>query len=260
MLQILTCRIDLAARYGTDAAVFLHNIVYWTLKNKAEDKHYHEGRYWMQASLKGLAALYPLWSAPQIKRMIAKLRDDGALLVGDFNEDRMIRTNWYAPSDEILRLYEVGSIGRNRKMQGTKSSQVGTKSENANKEKEESKEDIPPLPPTGEKHVRAKQNKSVPAWKPERFEAFWAYYRTHARGEDRQGAVSEWDRLRPDDGLIADMGRALQAQVRSEDWQRGIGIPYAKRWLKNKRWQDQPKAPPPTGEEPGSWEERFGWH
>lgn len=119
---------------------------------------------------------------------------------------------------------------------------------------------IPPLPPTGDERVKAKRDKSVPAWKPERFEAFWAYYRTHARGEDRQGAVSEWDRLRPDDGLIADMGRALQAQVRSEDWQRGIGIPYAKRWLKNKRWQDQPKAPPPTGEEPGSWEERFGWH
>ena len=108
--------------------------------------------------------------------------------------------------------------------------------------------------------MKAKRDKSVPLWKPERFEAFWAYYRTHARGEDRQGAVSEWDKLKPDDGLIADMARSLQAQVRSEDWQRGIGIPYAKRWLKNKRWQDQPKAPPLTGEEPGSWEERFGWH
>lgn len=147
MLQTLSCRMDIAQRYGLDAAVFLHNVVYWTLKNKAENKHFHEGRYWMQASLKGLAALYPLWSAPQIKRMIAKLREGGALLVGDFNEDRMIRTNWYAPGDEILALYEVVPIGRNRKMQGTKSSKDGTKSENANKVEEESKGNIPPIVP-----------------------------------------------------------------------------------------------------------------
>ena len=182
MLQTLICRMDIAQRYGLDAAVFLHNIVYWTLKNKAEDKHCHEDRYWMQASLKGLAALYPLWSAPQIKRIIAKLREDGALLVGNFNEDRMVRTNWYAPGDEILALYEAGPIGRNRKMQGTKSSEGWTKSENVNKVEEESKEDIPPIPPKGGRRGGSKRDKSVPSWNPERFEAFWEYYRAHARG------------------------------------------------------------------------------
>ncbi|MCM1233976.1 MAG: hypothetical protein NC489_28040 [Ruminococcus flavefaciens] len=256
MLQILTCRMDLATRYGTDAAVFLHNIVYWTLKNKAEDRHFYEGRWWMNASLRGLAALYPLWSAPQIKRMIAKLRDNGALLVGDFNEDRMVRTNWYSPSDEILALYEAGiggpAMGRNRKMQETESSGGGTKSENANKDKEESKEEIPPISPKGGTAcAERKRDKSVPKWKPERFEAFWTWYRTHARGEDRQGAVNAWDKLRPDDELIAAMGKALQAQVRSEEWRRGVGIPYAKTWLNNARWKDAPKAPPPEETEDG---------
>lgn len=120
MLQMLTCRMDVAARYGTDAAIFLHNIVFWTLKNKAEKRHFHDGRYWMYASMNGLAELYPLWSAPQIKRIIAKLRESGALLVGDYNEDRQVRTNWYAPSDEILALYDDGvdleTKRRNRKM------------------------------------------------------------------------------------------------------------------------------------------------
>lgn len=153
MLQFLTCRMDLAARYGIDAAVFLHNVVYWTLKNKAEDRHFYEGRYWMNASLNGLAALYPLWSMPQIRRMIAKLREGGALLVGDFNEDRMVRTNWYAPSDEILAIYETGTDGpalcRNRQMHETKPARGVPKSANANKDKEESKEDIPPISPQG---------------------------------------------------------------------------------------------------------------
>ena len=251
MLQILTCRMDIAERYGLDAAVFLHNIVYWPLKNQAEDRHFHEGRYWMNASMKGLAALYPLWSVPQIKRMITKLRDDGALLVGDFNEDRMVRTNWYSPSDEILALYETGinvpTMGRNRKMHGTESSGGGTKSENANKDKEESKEEIPPISPKGDgQRTGHKRDRSVPSWKPERFEAFWTYYRTHARGEDRQGAVRAWDKLQPDDGLIAAMGKALQAQIQTEEWKRGIGIPYAKRWLEHARWKDTPKAAPET--------------
>lgn len=262
MLQILMCRTDVAVQYGLDAAVLLNNVVYWTQKNQSEGKHFHNGRYWMSASLKGLAALYPLWSVPQIKRLIAKLRDSGALLVGDFNEDRMNRTNWYSPCDEILALYEAekdcAPMGRNRKMQGTKSSGGGTKSENVNKDEGESKEDIPPLPPTGGcARAGRKRDKSVPSWKPERFEAFWTYYRTHARGEDRQGAVKAWDKLQPDDGLVDTMARALQAQVRSEEWRRGIGIPHAKTWLNNARWKDTPK-PPPDPNTPTE-ERRYGW-
>lgn len=83
-------------------------------------------------------------------------------------------------------------------------------------------------------------------WKPERFEAFWALY---PRREDRVGAVREWDRLKPDGALLAVMGRALRAQMAGELWRRGIGIPYACRWLKNRRWEDAP--PEPAGGPPG---------
>ncbi len=119
-------------------------------------------------------------------------------------------------------------------------------------------ENIPPIPPKGGRREGRKKDKSVPAWNPERFEAFWEYYRTHARGEDRQGAVRAWDKLQPDDALIATMGKALQAQVRSESWREGVGIPYAATWLNNARWTDTPKAPhgPEPPEEEG---ERFGW-
>lgn len=227
MLQILTCRMDVAEKYGADAAVFLHNIVYWTLKNRAEDKHYHEGRYWMQASLKGLAALYPLWSASQIKRIIARLREDGALLVGDFNEDRMVRTNWYAPGDEILALYEAGPMGRNRKMQGTKPSVGGTKPENAYKEKEESKEETPPAVPQGTDAL---------------FDRFWAAY---PKKKGRESARRAWKKLRPDKELCRVMAEALDRQKRSGDWRREGGqfIPYPATWLNGRRWEDEPDGP-----------------
>lgn len=100
------------------------------------------------------------------------------------------------------------------------------------------KHDNTPLyPPKGETCEKHK-SKSEAGWKPERFEAFWKFYRDNARKEDRAGAVKEWDKLKPDDALIDTMAKALRVQVRSEDWQRNIGIPYACRWLKNRRWED----------------------
>lgn len=101
----------------------------------------------------------------------------------------------------------------------------------------------PHSPPEGDKPQRKKRqrrSKSIPTWKPERFEAFWDYY---PRGEDRMGAVEEWDKLQPDDALIDRMARALARQKASEEWQRGIGIPYACRWLRKRRWEDVPAQP-----------------
>ena len=101
---------------------------------------------------------------------------------------------------------------------------------------------IPPIVPhegdgEGEKPKRRKRAaKAIPEWEPEMFERFWAAY---PRGEDRQGAVREWDRLKPDRKLMFEMSAALDRQKKSEEWLRGIGIPYACRWLSKKRWTDR---------------------
>lgn len=96
------------------------------------------------------------------------------------------------------------------------------------------------------KRKRRRSTKSVPDYEPELFERFWAAY---PRGEDRQGAVAEWDSLRPDRETMMAMSRALVRQRASEEWQRGIGIPYAVRWLRRRRWEDEIKAQAPTPEE-----------
>lgn len=100
---------------------------------------------------------------------------------------------------------------------------------------------IPPKAPQGGRRAK-REPKAAPDWKPERFAGFWDYYRTHCRGESKQAAIRAWDRLKPDDALIAQMGRALEKQIQSSDWIAGIGIPYASTWLNNQRWLDEPKA------------------
>lgn len=101
---------------------------------------------------------------------------------------------------------------------------------------------------TPPKRKRRRSSKSVPDYEPELFERFWAAY---PRGEDRQGAVAEWDSLRPDRETMLAMSRALVRQRASEEWQRGIGIPYAVRWLRRRRWEDEIKAPAPPPESAG---------
>lgn len=98
------------------------------------------------------------------------------------------------------------------------------------------------------KRKRRRSNKAVPDYKPELFERFWAAY---PRGEDKQGAIAAWDELKPDDATLQAMSRALVRQKASEEWQRGIGIPYAVRWLRRRRWEDEIKAPAPPPESAG---------
>ena len=109
----------------------------------------------------------------------------------------------------------------------------------------------PIVPPQGEGRRRRKRWKETADWKPERFEAFWTFYRTRCRGENRQAAIRAWDNLRPSDELIETMALALVRQLESAEWQRGIGIPYASTWINGRRWEDVsiPEAVPPGGEE-----------
>lgn len=101
---------------------------------------------------------------------------------------------------------------------------------------------LPPKSPP-----RGRRTKSTAEWKPERFEGFWKFY---PRGEGRQAAIRAWDRLRPDDALIVEIGRALTAQKASPEWMAGIGIPHASTYLNQQRWTDerrgttQREAPP----------------
>ena len=78
-------------------------------------------------------------------------------------------------------------------------------------------------------------------WEPDMFERFWKAYPSQGR-KDKVGARREWDRLKPDRKLMMVMSAALDRAKTSDTWQRGIGIPYACRWLSHRRWEDVPDS------------------
>lgn len=101
------------------------------------------------------------------------------------------------------------------------------------------------IPPKAPQRGRARREpKKEPDWKPERFAAFWSSY---PRGESKQAAIAAWDKLRPSDELLVIMAKALKRQMQTEQWQRGIGIPYASTWLNQRRWEEEGIKPMPSG-------------
>lgn len=95
---------------------------------------------------------------------------------------------------------------------------------------------------------------SVPSWKPERFAGLWDYYPRHT---SKQAAAKAWDKLKPSDELIAQIGKALRRQKAWDEWKRGIGIPHLSTYLNQRRWEDEldePKSEPePPREEALPW-------
>ena len=85
-------------------------------------------------------------------------------------------------------------------------------------------------------------HKDAPDWKPEAFEKLWKWYptgempRPAPRG-NRQRAIRAWDKLHPDDALIAVISRALARQAESEQWQKGVGIPHLSTYLNQYGWE-----------------------
>lgn len=114
------------------------------------------------------------------------------------------------------------------------------------------KEPTPPKAPQGGMPARRKRReaKKAPDWEPEMFARFWAAY---PRGDDKQSAIREWDNLKPDHALMMCMSAALDRAKRSDEWRRGIGIPYACRWLSKRRWEDEARSLPEPN--PGAWAE-----
>jgi hypothetical protein len=92
--------IEVAELYGINCAVILENIYYWIEHNRANEKNFHDGRYWTFNSTKAFGELFPYLSKKQIETALKKLREEGILITGNYNQLKYDRTLWYAITDK----------------------------------------------------------------------------------------------------------------------------------------------------------------
>ncbi len=100
---------DIAAKYGIEEAILIHNIFFWIQKNAANDRAFHEDRYWTYLSKDAMGKLFVYIAYSKIKRVISNLHKRGIIMTKDFNDDKFNRTNWYSFTDKALEY--LASVG-----------------------------------------------------------------------------------------------------------------------------------------------------
>ena len=84
--------VDVAALYGVNAAILLQNIYYWCEHNRLNEKHYYDGEYWTYNSRKAFAEQFPYMGDKQIRSALGKLKDEGLIITGCYNNSSYDRT------------------------------------------------------------------------------------------------------------------------------------------------------------------------
>ena len=87
---------ELASIIGLNESIVLQQIHYWLIINEKKNQNYEDKRYWMFNTYAELQKQFPFWNEKTIKRIVANLKKDGYLLIGNYNKYKYDRTNWYS--------------------------------------------------------------------------------------------------------------------------------------------------------------------
>lgn len=110
--------VKIAELYGVDEAIMLNNLVFWQLKNEANNKHEHNGRFWTYNSMKAFAKLFPYWTEKQIRRILVSLEEKHCIKSGNFNKAAYDRTKWYSVEPLILDICLNGQMDFTKRADG----------------------------------------------------------------------------------------------------------------------------------------------
>ena len=88
--------VQIAEKYGINAAIIFQNIYYWCEHNRANCRNEHDGLFWTYNSSKAFSELFPYMTQRQVKYALQKLVSEGLIVIGNYNTDTRDRTNWYA--------------------------------------------------------------------------------------------------------------------------------------------------------------------
>lgn len=88
--------VEIAKKYGINQAIILNHLGFLIEKNRANDKHYHDGKYWAYTSKKAFSELLPYMTERQISYALDKLEKEGLIIKGNYNESHYDRTLWYS--------------------------------------------------------------------------------------------------------------------------------------------------------------------
>lgn len=137
-----------------------------------------------------------------------------------------------------------GSIDRNAKLSairaeaGSKGGKQTQANASKNKQTEANESNIKQNAINNNNDINKNTNNNNKQLAEARFERFWSVYPRHIA---KQNAKKSFDKLNPDDELLAVMIRAVNEQKKTDQWTKDNGqfIPHPATWINQKRWEDE---------------------
>ena len=102
--------VDIATKYGINAAIIIQNLGHWIKRNEANGSNYYDGNYWTYNSRRAYQELFPYMSKKQIEHALKKLIDEGLVITGNYNEMKYDRTMWYALTEKGKCILHFGEM------------------------------------------------------------------------------------------------------------------------------------------------------
>jgi hypothetical protein len=154
-----TFPVEIAEKYGVDAAILIHHFAHWIAYNKRENKNFHDGTWWMYDTRERIALHFPYWSEKEVRLRIEKLVELKILKTGNFNKIKFDKTLWYAfcEPEKFLgglnsnSFYESPNGQIETPEQANRKAQTGTPIPHTKPHTKEHIEDSPPPPPYANK-------------------------------------------------------------------------------------------------------------
>ena len=102
--------VELAKKYGLEEAIFLENLIFWVIRNRANQINYFDGRTWTYNSVRAFNVLFPFWTTKQMRRVLDSLLKQGVIVKGNYNKNPYDRTLWYALAEEDTFICRYGQV------------------------------------------------------------------------------------------------------------------------------------------------------
>lgn len=106
---------EIACLVGTNAATIYENLRHWTRKNKANNKHFYDGKTWTYNSVAAFTSLFPYLTKDQIRGAIKKLISADLIEIGNYNKQGYDQTKWYSVKSQIQLVKTPNGISENPK-------------------------------------------------------------------------------------------------------------------------------------------------
>lgn len=140
-LQVLP---TLAIRIGLNEAIFLQQLHYFL----SLSKHEKDGRHWIYNSSSDWQAIFPFWSAPTIRRVIASLEEQKLIVTTTrYNQSGFDKRRWFAIDYVMLETVEqsiaqIEQSGNQNEQSSRQIEQSSNQNEQSYKEQEISAKDL----------------------------------------------------------------------------------------------------------------------